>query len=174
MTKSLTISILFVTLLTSLLILPAVGFPVLALSLFSTVLLLTALLGNLQVALMAAVAGGFCFDLLSAFPFGTYTVSFIAGLAITRWLFRTRLTNRSLFALLTLVFIGLTAMQITAVFFSLAAKSLAPTALILIFDQPWLASFVRQILFGLFLTVLMFIALRLTGKNYSTLSQQEF
>lgn len=174
MTKSLAVTAVTVLLLICLIVLPAIVQSTLSLSIFTSALLMSVLLATTELALTVAIIGGFSFDLFSAFPFGTYTISFVVGVIAIRQLFLTRLTNRSLLAFLALVAVGLSVTQVTAVLLSMIARSFTSTALTLRFDQLWLKNFVWTILIGLVAALLTFMTVRLTAKKYTTLTEREF
>ncbi len=143
-------------------------------NLFAAVLILTLLGGETRLAYIAALSGGFMVDVVAAHPFGTALITYPLGLAITRWLLRTRFTNRSLLAYLTLTVSGTLVIETLLVLISTIGQIADPRALSITLNQTWLISVAIALTRNFVVSVIVHSTFRLSGQRYATLAQREF
>lgn len=171
---ALSVPIITVALLLSLFVLPELQSPLIGSNLFIVAILLLLLFGDTNVSLLSAAVGGFIFDLVSPYPFGAFAVSFVSSVIIVRWVFRTRLTNRSLIAYLILIMFGLILQPMIAVGYSNILATVDSRSIPMAVDMSTLANRWFDVLRGLSIALIVYFAVRLTGRSYATLSSQEF
>lgn len=143
-------------------------------NLFALVVVVFLLAAETRTAYAAALVGGFVSDLVSALPFGTALVAFPLGLAVTRWLFRTRFTNRSLLAYLGLATSGTLLIELFLLAISTIGRLVDPPALAIVLNHQWLAIVAIALARNFILSGLVYAALRLNGQSYASLVQREF
>lgn len=161
-------------LLASLFVLPILRWPLLDAHLFVVALLITMLFGKTTVAVVGAIIGGFMIDLLSAGLFGSTLITLVATVAITRWLFRTRITNRSFVAFLSLVLIGVFLAQIIELILNTIGRVIDPRAIGTSLTDVWAKNVGQVGLQAILSASLVYLLVRASGRKYATLAQHEF
>lgn len=146
----------------------------LAYNLFGVVVVFILLAGETRTAYGAALCGGFVIDLVSALPFGTALISYPLGLAVTRWLFRTRFTNRSLLAYLALATSGTLLIEVFLLAVSTIGRLVDPHGLALLLNDRWLTTIAFTLVRNFILSAIVYGAVRLSGQSYASLVQREF
>ncbi len=171
---ALKITIVTATLLLSLFVLPSLQSPIIGTNMFTVTVVLLLLFGDTNVSLISAAAGGFMFDLVSPYPFGTHAVSLVASIVVVRWFFRTRFTNRSLLAYLFLSTLGLILQPAIALGYSVILSIIDSQSIGMAFDMPAIVGYLFTVLHGVSVSLIIYVAVRLSGRSYVTLSSQEF
>ncbi len=161
-------------LLASLFILPILGWPLLDAHLFVIALLITMLFGETTVAVVSAIIGGFMTDLLSAGMFGSTLITLIAAVAITRWLFRTRITNRSFIAFLSLVLIGVFLAELIELILNTFGRLIDARAIGTSLTERWAKNVGQAGVQAILIASLVYLMIRASGRKYATLAQHEF
>lgn len=174
MSRGITIPLATLVLLACLFIFPVLRSPLFGSNLFTLLIMLVLLFGDAQLSLISAVAGGFITDLVSPYPFGTYTVSMAAAVMVVHWIFRVRFTNRSLLAYLLLTALGLALQSGIAHLYSFGVSLADASSIPMHADLPAITSSVVDLLRGLVLALVVYIAVRFTGHSYATLTSREF
>lgn len=167
------ISMLTATLLLSLFILPH-SVNLLRWNVFPFAVLLVLLYGQTSVSFISAVIGGFVFDLLSPYSFGTHIIALLTMLIVVRLFFRTTITNRSLIAFLALVAIGSLLYEATASMVSVFGHALQPFALATVFDSSWVSFLSISVARNIILAIVVNLVIQLTGRSYAVLVDREF
>lgn len=173
-TRLLLAVILGLLLLISLFVLPILRWPLVDIHLFVVALLMAMLFGETTVAVASAIIGGFMIDLLSAGLFGSTLITFVAAVAITRWLFRTRITNRSFMAFLSLVLIGVFLAEIIGLFLNTIGRVIDPRAIGPSLTDIWAKNVGQVGLQAVLSASLVYLLVRASGRKYATLTQHEF
>lgn len=113
-------------------------------------------------------------DLFSAGPFGAYVFAYVTTVVVTRWVFRTKITNRSLLALLSLTGIGSILASLLVMVNSHLGRLIDPRALSVSPTSSWVAVTVTDAFRTMALAVLVYWMIRLFGRRYSSLTAHEF
>jgi hypothetical protein len=170
----LTIAILLLVLLATAFLLPLLQSPLLGLNGLTVALVLVLLFGDTKLALVAGIAGGFFLDLISAFPFGMYMVSFVSMLMVSRQVNHTWVTNRSLVAYVSLTIIGMALFHLCTLAYVFFGSLLDPTALSMPIGRTLLVTGGADVLRGLVIAMCVYVVVRLTGHSYATLTRHGF
>lgn len=174
MTKRIVIgSGLAAALLATLFVLPNLP-EVLHVNVFLVAIILTLLFGETRLALGAAIAGGLIFDLVSSWAFGSWMLTLVGAMSMTRWVSRRRITNRSFIAYVTLTILAVAGAWIALYGFAHGLAFVDRNALAPIFGLPWINGALTEILKAAILATGVYLIVRLSGRNYATLADHEF
>lgn len=174
MTKRIVIgSGLTAALLLTLFILPNLP-DVLHVNIFLVAIILTLLFGETRLALGAAIAGGVIFDLVSSWAFGSWLLTLVFAMSMTRWVSRSRITNRSFIAYMALTVLAVAGAWIALYGFAHGLSLVDRNALAPIFGLPWVNGAGSEIIKAAVLASGVYLVVRLSGRNYATLADHEF
>lgn len=168
------IALLVLALLATLFITPNLQPRLFSTGLLVPALLFTLLLGDTLLALRGAVVSGFVMDLFSALPFGSHLLAYVLTVAVTRWIFRTRITNRSLLAYLSLVGLGSLLAHLLLLISSHLGRLIDSRAISVALSGPWITFVVTDTFRTMILAILIYALVRLSGRRYVTLTAHEF
>ncbi|MBI4426422.1 MAG: hypothetical protein HY567_02500 [Candidatus Kerfeldbacteria bacterium] len=174
MRRLLPTTILGAVLLVSIFVTPNVSSPLLSPGLLTPSLLLILLLGDTRLALLGALIGGFTVDLFSALPFGSHLIAYVATITATRWIFRTRITNRSFLAFLSLVSLGTILTHVLILVASHLGRLLDPQAASILANGWWFGFVLTDVMRTIVIAIIVYVTVRLSGRTYATLVSHEF
>lgn len=137
-------------------------------------LIVLLLFGERRLAVIGAIVGGCIVDTISVGPYGVTLMSYAASLGVTQWLFQSRITNRSFFAFTALIFLGISFGAITAVIASWLLNFLMIQNLDQRLSLDWVQFVSLGLLESIILSSLMYLGVRLSGRNYATLAKHNF
>ncbi|MFA5021988.1 MAG: hypothetical protein WC508_02845 [Patescibacteria group bacterium] len=137
--------------------------PVSSLNLILSLVIFLAVIVNYQKGLWWALGAGLFLELYSAYSFGTTTLSLLAVVILINFLFSNLFTNRSLYSLLILGFIGTLSYNLFILFFNALALISGSSSYFLIFDF-W-SQFFWQPLFNTLILAIIFFTFHIsTGR----------
>ncbi len=169
-----TIPTLVAALLATAFLLPLLRSALLGLNILTIALILVLLFGDTRLAIVASIIGGALIDLISAFPFGTFIVSYVLTVVITHQINRTWVTNRSLVAYASLTVIGMVLFHLCFFGYSVLGSLFDPSALSSPIGRAVLVNGATDVLRGFVIAMCAYAIIRMTGHSYATLTRHDF